>query len=94
MVTAIPECPAALLRRKETAEALTGAGFPIAAKTLATMATRGGGPPYRTFGRAVLYRWGDALAWAEGRLSPMRCSISEADAQRPMRAMLHHESAS
>lgn len=71
----------ALLRRVETAAALTGAGFPIAAKTLATMATRGGGPTYRTFGRTVLYRWGDALAWAENRLSAPRGSTSELDYQ-------------
>lgn len=76
----------ALLRRVETAAALTHAGFPIAAKTLATMATRGGGPPYRTFGRAVLYRWRDALSWAEGRLSPVRHSSSEADAPSPVAA--------
>jgi hypothetical protein len=35
----------------------------------------------RSFGARVLYRWGDALAWAEGRLSPPRCSSSEVDAQ-------------
>jgi hypothetical protein len=33
-------------------------------------------------GRITLYRWGDALAWAESRLSPPRCSSSEADAQQ------------
>ena len=82
MVTAIPEKPDVLLRRKATAEALTKAGYPVSEKTLATKATRGGGPPYRTFGRAVLYRWGDAVAWAEGRLSAPRRSTSEADALR------------
>ena len=46
------------------------------------MATRGGGPPYQIFGRWPLYRWGDALAWAEARLSQPRRSTSEADAQR------------
>jgi hypothetical protein len=69
--------PAALLRRVACAEALTNAGFPISAKTLASMATRGGGPPYRTFGRVVLYRWSEALGWAEGRLTPPRSSTSE-----------------
>ena len=33
-------------------------------KTLATKASRGGGPPYRLFGRKPLYRWGDGLDWA------------------------------
>ncbi len=59
------------------AEALTEHGFPVSAKTLATMATRGGGPPFHKFGRAVLYRWGDALAWAEARLSAPRRTTSE-----------------
>jgi hypothetical protein len=82
MATAIPDSPAALLRRRATAEALTAAGYPISEKTLGTKAVRGGGPAYRTFGRTVLYRWGDALAWAEGRLSAPRRSSSEADALR------------
>jgi hypothetical protein len=82
MATAIPENPDALLRRKAAAEALTAAGYPVAEKTLGTKASRGGGPPYRLFGRTVLYRWGDALAWAEARLSAPRRSTSEADAER------------
>ena len=62
------EC-SAMLRRKALADALTNAGFPIAAATLATMATRGGGPPFRLFGRIPIYRWSDALEWAQARLS-------------------------
>jgi hypothetical protein len=79
MSTAIPESPTARLRRKATAEALSEAGFPVTEKTLATKAVRGGGPPYQTFGRTVLYRWDHALAWAEARLSEPRRSTSEAD---------------
>jgi hypothetical protein len=72
--------PDALLTRNATASALTKEGYPVAAGTLATKAVRGGGPPYRRFGQRVLYRWGDALVWAQSRLSmPMR-STSEADA--------------
>lgn len=83
MATGIPDEPNALLSRDAVAAALTAAGFPVKAKTLSTKATRGGGPPFRKFGsKAVVYRWGDALAWAEGRLSPLRGSTSEADAQR------------
>ena len=67
------------LRRKDAANALTELGLRIAEATLATMATRGGGPPYRTFGRTVVYQWGDTLKWAESRLSAPRCSTSEAD---------------
>jgi hypothetical protein len=69
--------PSALLRRKRCAEELTAHGFPVAEKTLATKASRGGGPPYRKFGRLVLYRWGDVLAWAEAQLSPPVRSSSE-----------------
>lgn len=75
----IPGDPDALLRRRETAEALTALGFLTSEKTLATKATRGGGPPYRLYGRIPLYRWGDAQDWAQGRLSPLRRSTSEGD---------------
>jgi len=80
MTNIIPDTPDSLLTRDRTAAALTEAGFPVRAKTLATKATRGGGPPYRKFGLRVLYRWGDALAWAEARLSAMHSSTSESDA--------------
>jgi len=71
--------PESRLRRTELAEALTEAGFPISHTTLQTKATRGGGPPYQLFGRYPLYRWGDALAWAEGRLTAPQRSTSESD---------------
>ena len=70
----------ALLQRKLTAEALTKCGFEISEATLATMACRGGGPPFHKFGRKPLYRWGDALAWAKSRLSAPIRSTSELDA--------------
>ena len=73
----IPDNPDALLTRDRTAEALTDAGFPVTAATLATKATRGGGPPFRRFGTRPLYRWGDALEWAESRLSKPIHSTSE-----------------
>ena len=75
----IPNSPEALLPRSRTAEALTEAGYPIKLATLATKATRGGGPPFQLFGRKPLYRWGDALAWAQSRLSAPRGSTAEAD---------------
>jgi hypothetical protein len=68
----------ALLTRDQTAAALAAAGFPVKSKTLATKATRGGGPPYQLFGPRVLYRWRDALEWAKARLSGPRRSTSEA----------------
>lgn len=76
----IPYSADAMLTRKATAEALTSAGFPVTKKTLDTMATRGGGPVYRLFGRKPLYRWGDALDWAQGRLSKPIRSTSELEA--------------
>jgi hypothetical protein len=81
-MSTIPDDLNALLLRVPTAEALTQAGFPIRAKTLATMATRGGGPPYRLFGPRALYRWGDALEWAEARMTAPRCNTAEADAAK------------
>jgi hypothetical protein len=78
-MSSIPTDPDALLTRDHTAAALTEAGFPTAPATLATKATRGGGPPYRLFGLKPLYRWGDTIAWAQARLSAPRCNTSEAD---------------
>ena len=76
----IPYDQNTMLRRDQLAVALTAAGFPISKATLATKASRGDSPPFRCFGRIPLYRWGDALAWAESRLTPPRRSTSEADA--------------
>jgi len=78
MSLAIPDDLAALLTRERAAEALTAAGFPVRPKTLATKATRGGGPPFRRFGKKPLYAWGDAIAWAESRLSAPLTNTSEA----------------
>jgi hypothetical protein len=58
---------AQLLSRKEVAAALTAAGYPITQATLATMASRGGGPPYTTFGKRVLYHWELVIQWAEDK---------------------------
>jgi hypothetical protein len=66
----------ALLGRVDVAKELTNVGFCVRPATLATWATRGGGPPYRLFGRKPLYRWGDALKWAQSRLSEPASSSS------------------
>jgi hypothetical protein len=73
----IPNSPDALLLRKQLAEALSKQGYPIKATTLATKVSRGGGPPYQIFGQRALYRWGDALAWARGRLTAPRRTAAE-----------------
>ena len=76
----VPENPDALLTRTQTAAALRAMGFPVADKSLATRASRGGGPRYSRFGARVLYRWGDALTWAQSRLTAPVSNTSEADA--------------
>jgi hypothetical protein len=81
-----PISPDARLRRKQVAEALTAMGFPVAPASLATMASRGNGPPYQTWGRVVLYRWGTAVEWAEARMTAPRRSTSEMDASEKARA--------
>lgn len=63
-MVSIPDAPDTLLTRDDIAMALTAAGYPVASKTLATKATRGGGPPYSLFLGRALYRWCDALDWA------------------------------
>ena len=73
------------LRRRELAAALNAAGYPATEKTLATLASRPGrhgGPPYQLFGRIPLYRWGDAIAWAEGKLGAIQRSTSDADSRQ------------
>jgi hypothetical protein len=75
--------PETRLRRRAVAEASTAHGYPIKEKTLATMACRGGGPPFQLWGRIPIYTWGPYLGWAEGRLSEPRSSTSEADVDKP-----------
>jgi hypothetical protein len=79
---AIPTDPNAWLTRRATAQALTEAGFPVPPATLATKATRGGGPPFRKWGPRVLYRWGESLTWAIEKLGPRVTSTSELDNRR------------
>lgn len=80
MTQVIPSDPNALLTREQAAAALNAAGFPVSPKTLATKATRGGGPIFQRFGRRPLYRWGDAIRWAEARLASPITSTAELDA--------------
>ena len=68
-----------LLTRDMTAIALTEAGYPIKSKTLATKASRGGGPPFQKFGSRPLYRWSDTIAWAENQLSAIVTSTAGFD---------------
>ena len=73
-MTPIPTNPDTRLRRKEAADALRAAGFPVSDKTLATKATRGGGPPYALFGRVPLTC--GPIAWiGRSRGCPRRVGI-------------------
>jgi hypothetical protein len=71
--------PKARLTRRRTAEALTEEGYPTKEKTLATKASRGGGPPYEIWCGRAMYQWGLSLSWARDRLSEPRRSTSEVD---------------
>jgi hypothetical protein len=65
------------LRRKEAAEYLREKYGHGSAKTLAKLATLGGGPIFRKFSNIVLYAPDDLDAWAlEGMSAPVK-STSE-----------------
>ena len=82
-MTCVPDNPDALLRRELTAAALTELGYPVSPRTLATKATRGGGPPYSMFAARALYRWGDALEWARSKTTqPLRSARGTAAGER------------
>jgi hypothetical protein len=85
--------PDRMLSRHATAAILSAMGFRITPATLATKASRGGGPPYQLFGRTTIYRWGSALAWAESLLTPPRAACSKAKIRRrsrPIRRNRNH----
>ena len=68
------------LRRKHAAEYLKSKYGFGAAKTLAKLATVGGGPVYRLSGRFPVYRPEDLDNWAVSKLSAPIRSTSEARA--------------
>ncbi|HEY7298564.1 MAG TPA: hypothetical protein VH684_11565 [Xanthobacteraceae bacterium] len=68
-----------LLTRVEAASVLTSLGLKTAASTLATYAVRGGGPPYRIWGRMPLYRRSELLAWSRERLRAPRRAAGESN---------------
>jgi len=68
-----------LLTRAGAVRYLQEREFPIAARTLATLESRGGGPTFRTYGAGALRAPGDLLAWAEAGTSPPRQLTAEGD---------------
>lgn len=82
--------PETLLSRRELSQALKELGTPFAEASLATMATRGSGPPFQKYGRRVTYKWGPSRDWALGRMSKPVNSTSELD--RPAKDASPNES--
>jgi hypothetical protein len=76
----------AKLDRQQAAAALTARGYKTTASTLATLASRGGGPIFQKFGPRVIYRWADLLAWANDKTSQPVTNTSELKASP---ALLH-----
>jgi hypothetical protein len=57
------------LTRQGAAQALTAAGLPIAAATLAKLAVTGGGPAYVRWNGRAIYETGALFTWARARTS-------------------------
>lgn len=65
------------LRREQAAAYLQKRYGAYTTETLAKLATIGGGPPFRKFGRFPLYAIEDLDLWAESRMTPKIASTSE-----------------
>lgn len=72
--------PERFFTRPEAAAHVRERGVPCSAGTLAKLASIGGGPAYRTFGRRALYTARDLDTWVAGKLSAVRLSTTEAAA--------------
>jgi hypothetical protein len=74
----LSEIPAeARFTRPQAAKVLTACGLPCSPKTLASQATRGGGPEYQRFGKFVSYTGANLAAWARAKLGKPASSASE-----------------
>lgn len=65
-----------IYNRPDAARFLRGYGLRTTKESLATMATRGGGPPFFKNGKYACYRQLDLETWAKQRRSPMLDSTS------------------
>jgi hypothetical protein len=65
------------VNRAALSQALAEMGLIVAVPTLTTWATRGGGPPFRKFGKKIVYDLAAAVAWAESRMTPAVTSSAE-----------------
>jgi hypothetical protein len=59
--------PDSRLTRRELAAELSARDMPIAAGTLAQLASQGAGPPFDKWGNVARYTWGSAWEWALAR---------------------------
>ena len=50
----------------------------LSARTLERLRLTGGGPPFRKFGRRVLYQWSEVLEWADGKRRTSTSDTGEA----------------
>ena len=85
----VPTAPSARLTRRQTAEALKKAGYPVTRSTLNTLSTRGEGPLFDRFGPFALYEWADALSWAKGKRRSSSEGRSQEGAERAKQAAKH-----
>jgi hypothetical protein len=75
--TCVPPTSRQFMRRIEAAAYLNGLGLPVAVNTLMKLASVGGGPTFRRFGRFPVYTRSDLDAWARSRLSRPMASTSD-----------------
>jgi hypothetical protein len=77
--TYISPKPDTILRRADLPEASRRElGFVFPKKQAATLASRGGGPPYVMVGGLAYYRWADFVEWVRSRMSKPRTTAVEA----------------
>jgi hypothetical protein len=76
--------PKTFLTRFQVSEALEACGIPLSYDTLATKATRGGGPPFRIFGKSAVYQWCDVVAWVLETMGEPARTTSEHRARQGM----------
>jgi hypothetical protein len=76
--------PRTFLTRYQLTDTLEQCGIPLSYDTLATKATRGGGPPFRIFGKSAIYQWCDVVAWVRETMGEPARTTSEHRARQGM----------
>jgi hypothetical protein len=73
----IPIDPHAKMPRKKMAAALTAIGYRCSPATLASLASRGGGPVFAKWGPLAIYEWVDGIRWAQAKQTAKRAAAVE-----------------